>query len=196
MALRAIHPRLSGLLALLVAAVLALLAAGSMPEPATAGTACTKYGEVPAEKLRNRQARAAIRCFLDRERTQRGIGRLDNDKRLQRAAQKHTEVMVRKSCFSHECPGEASLEARLRSVDYLIGALIRWTCGENIAYGGEHYGTPKAIVKAWMKSPPHRANILNPAFKDVGVGFKPGMPGARKADGGTYTTDFGFRLLG
>ena len=79
--------------------------------------------------------------------------------------------MVKKSCFSHECPGEKSLESRLRGVDYLIGALIRWTCGENIAYGGERYGTPKAMVKGWMNSPPHRANILNPLFKDVGVGF-------------------------
>jgi uncharacterized protein YkwD len=192
---RAIHPRLSRLIALAVAAVLALLAAGSAPDLAAAGTACTKYGEVRAEKLRNRQARASIRCFLNRERKQRGIGKLDNDRRLQRAAQKHTEVMVNKGCFSHECPGEASLEARLRSVDYLIGGLIRWTFGENIAYGTDSYGTPKAMVKAWMKSPPHRANILNPAFKDVGVGFKSGTPGARKADGGTYTTDLGMRLL-
>ena len=196
MALRAVHPHITRLVALVVAAVLALLAAGSMPEPAAAGTACTKYGEVRAEKLRNRQARASIRCFLNRERKQRGIGRLDNHKRLQRAAQKHTEVMVKKACFSHECPGEQSLESRLRAVDYLIGALIRWTCGENIAYGGEQYGTPKAMVKGWMNSPPHRANILNPLFKDVGVGFMPGMPGARKADGGTYTTDFGLRQRG
>jgi uncharacterized protein YkwD len=196
MALGALHPRVYRLVAPAIATVVCLLAAGSMPAPASAGTACTKYGEVRADDLRNRQARASIRCFLNRERRQHGLGRLDNDKRLQRAAQKHTEVMVNKNCFSHECPGEASLEARLRSVDYLIGALIRWTFGENIAYGGDHYGTPKAMVKAWMKSPPHRANILNPAFKDVGVGFVPGMPGARKADGGTYTTDFGMRLLG
>ena len=196
MALRAANPRISRLVALAVAAILALLVAGSMPEPAAAGSPCTKYGEVRAEKLRNRQARASIRCFVNRERKRRGLGKLDNDKRLQRAAQKHTEVMVKKSCFAHECKGEPSLVSRLRSVDYLIGALIRWTCGENIAYGGERYGTPKAIVKAWMNSPPHRANILNPAFKDVGVGFMPGTPGARKADGGTYTTDFGLRLLG
>ncbi len=196
MALRAVNPRISRLVALVVAALLALLAAGSVPEPAAAGTACTKFGEVRAEKLRTRQARAAIRCFLNREREQRGLGKLDKHKRLQRAAQKHTEVMVRKGCFAHECPGEPSLVSRLRNVDYLIGALIRWTCGENIAYGGENLGTPKAMVKAWMNSPPHRANILNPAFKDVGVGFMPGTPGARKADGGTYTTDFGLRLLG
>ena len=173
-----------------------LVAVGPGAERAEAATACTKWGEVRAEKLRNREARASIRCFLNRERKQRGLKRLDDDRKLQRAAQKHNEAMMKKGCFSHQCPGEGSLEARLRSVDYLIRGLLSWTYGENIAYGGEHYGTPKAIVKAWMHSPGHKANILNRNFRDVGVGFSPGTPGNPNADGGTYTTDFGMRLLG
>jgi uncharacterized protein YkwD len=181
------------LVSLALAAVLALLVAGSAAERAEAGSPCTKYGELRAEQLRNRQARASIRCFLNRERKQRGLSKLRNDKRLQRASQKHTELMVKKNCFSHDCPGEPSLTARLLNVDYLAGSLIRWTCGENIAYGDEHYGTPKAIAKAWMKSPPHKENILNPAFEHVGVGVVPGIPGSPNADGGTYTTDFGMR---
>ena len=60
-----------------------------------------------------------IRCFLNRERDQRGLSKLDSDRRLQKASQKHTEMMMKKNCFSHQCPGEGSLEARLRSVDYL-----------------------------------------------------------------------------
>jgi uncharacterized protein YkwD len=187
-------PRPISLIALVLAGVLALLAAGTAPELAQAGTPCTKYGEMRAEKLRNRQARAAIRCFMNRERKQRGLATLHKDKRLQRASQKHTEIMVRKGCFSHQCPGEGSLTARLLRVDYLIGALLRWACAENIAYGEERYGTPKAIVKGWMHSPGHKANILNPSFRDVGIGFVAGIPGARRVDGGTYTTDFGLRL--
>ena len=58
---------------------------------------------------------------------------------------------------------------------------MSWTFGENIAYGGGRYGTPKSITKAWMNSPGHRANILNPTFKDVGVGFEPGSPATRTA---------------
>ena len=83
-----------------------------------------------------------------------------------------------------------------RSVAYLLSGLLRWTYGENIAYGGDHYGTPKTIMKAWMNSPGHKANILNPAFRDVGVGVEPGVPGSPHSSGGTYTTDFGMRLLG
>jgi uncharacterized protein YkwD len=196
MALRATSPWLARLIALILTSVLALLAAGSAADRAAAGTACTKYGEVRVEKLRNRQARASVRCFLNRERKQRGLSKLDRDKRLQRASQRHNEVMIKKGCFSHECPGEGSLVARLRSVDYLLARLRNWTCGENIAYGDGHLGTPKAMVRAWMKSPGHRANILNPLFKDVGVGVSAGIPGNPHVDGGTYTTDFGMRLPG
>src|SRR5688572_16563599 len=87
------------LVALALAGVLALLAAGAAADRAEAGSPCAKYGEVRAEKLRNRQARASIRCFHNREREQRGLSKLNKDKRLQRASQKHTEIMVKKKCF-------------------------------------------------------------------------------------------------
>ena len=187
---------LARLIVPLLAVVALLLAAGPAVPHADAATACTKYGDVAAKQLRNREARSAIRCYLNRERDKHGISNLGKDRRLQKASQKHTNFMLYKNCFSHQCAGEGSLEARLRSVNYLLGGLLRWTYGENIAYGGGYYGTPKAIVKAWMNSPGHRANILNPAFRDVGVGFASGTPGQPKAGGGIYTTDFGMRILG
>ena len=42
------------------------------------------------------------------------------------------------------------------------------SAGENIAYG---YRNPQAVVEGWMSSPGHRANILNPAYTKVGVGY-------------------------
>ncbi len=53
------------------------------------------------------------------------------------------------------------------------------TAGENIAYGFE---TPRALVSAWMHSPGHRANILNPHFHRIGVS------GWRATNGTTYAT--------
>jgi uncharacterized protein YkwD len=45
-----------------------------------------------------------------------------------------------------------------------------------------------------MHSPAHRANILNPQFRHLGVGFARGYPGGTgSGDGGIYTTDFGMR---
>ena len=42
------------------------------------------------------------------------------------------------------------------------------TLGENIAAGR---GTPEGVVDQWMYSEGHRANILNPVFKELGVGY-------------------------
>jgi len=49
-----------------------------------------------------------------------------------------------------------------------------------------------------MHSPEHRANILNPGFREVGVGVVPGVPApaAGGLAGATYTADFGSRSGG
>lgn len=44
--------------------------------------------------------------------------------------------------------------------------------GENIAYGTDY--TPQDVVAAWMKSPGHRKNILNPDFTHIGIGYAKG----------------------
>ena len=48
------------------------------------------------------------------------------------------------------------------------------------------------MMRAWMASTPHRANILTGRFREVGIGGVPGTPGSGAA-GGTYTTVFGVR---
>ena len=45
------------------------------------------------------------------------------------------------------------------------------TLAENVAAGQQ---TPEAVVAAWMNSAGHRANILNPSFRDIGVGVAKG----------------------
>ena len=42
------------------------------------------------------------------------------------------------------------------------------TAGENIAYGQR---TPQQVVDGWMNSSGHRANILNAAYTQIGVGY-------------------------
>lgn len=49
------------------------------------------------------------------------------------------------------------------------------------------------MMRAWMNSPPHRANILTGGFREVGLGDVSGTPGRARASGGTYTTVFGGR---
>lgn len=182
-----------------IAAALAFLAAllvlaASPATPGASASACKRWGDSQPTELRTGQARDAILCLVNKQRDQAGLGDLDRDKRLQKAAQRHNDQMDGTGCFDHACGGEADLDSRLRGVGYLVGGLTQWAYGENIAWGSRELGTPEAIVKAWMHSPPHRANILNRHFKEIGVGFSTGTPNGGREPGGIYTTDFGLRV--
>ena len=178
----------------LAAAALLLALAGSPAAPAASADACKRWGDQQPQRITRGQARKATLCFVNRERASRGLKKLDRNKKLQKAAQRHTDRMHGTGCFSHECPGESSLGNRLENLDYLTGGLTRWMYGENVAWGEGHRGTPRSIVDAWMHSSGHRANILNRDFRDVGVGVVPGTPSSKNAPGGVYTVDFGLAV--
>jgi uncharacterized protein YkwD len=183
-----------GLLTLTVCGLAALALLAEAAPRASAASACSQWGKAKPDSLRAGQARKAVVCLLNAKRQNAGLRPLQNNKQLQRAAQKHTDKMDGTGCFDHACPGESALGGRLESADYLGGSLSRWLAGENIAWGFEKLGTPRAIVDAWMNSPPHRANILNGSFRDIGVGFAAGTPSDGGDPGGIYTTDFGLRI--
>jgi len=190
MALRARKIVFVASLALLVAATLAL--AG--PLTGTAGaSACKRWGSDMPRHLSHRHARKAVSCLLNRKRANHGLRHLKRNGSLKHAAQRHNHYMKGHRCFSHECPGERSVLSRLQAVDYITGGLRAWRYGENIAYGGRNLGTAKAIVRAWMHSPAHKRNILDPRFRQIGIGFNRGIPRKPHAHGAIYTTDFGMR---
>ena len=158
--------------------------------------ACKAWATEQPQRLTPPQARKAVACLLNRRRAKAHLPKLDVTKSLNRASQRHTDYMQRHNCFDHECSGEASLDSRLKKARYLKGGMTGWSYGENIAWGQEHLGTPQSMVKAWMHSSGHRANILNGDFRDLGIGFRTGSPSKRSANAGLYTTDFGFRKFG
>jgi uncharacterized protein YkwD len=188
MTLRPLHLTLPIVLALALLAALAL----SAPSPAAAASPCKTWGKTAPDQLRNGQARKAVLCLVNKQRHQAGLPALDRNKKLQKAAQRHNERMDGTGCFSHECPGEAALDTRLD--EYLAGGLSAWGIGENVAWGAGELGTPESIVKAWMNSPGHRANILSHDWHEIGVGFSVGSPSSGHSDAGIYTTDFGLRV--
>jgi uncharacterized protein YkwD len=110
-------------------------------------------------------------------------------KRLSVAAKRHSRNMVRKNFFAH-----GNFVARILKARY-VRRRQAWSLGENIAWGTGNLATPQEIVKAWMNSPGHRANILNRRFRDIGVGIVMGAPAQVQAGqvAATYTTDFGLR---
>lgn len=134
----------------------------------------------------------ATLCLLNRERTQRGLVALRENGLLSAASQEHSQDMVQRRYFEHTTPDGRDVRARLRAVGYSRG--VSASTGENIAYGFGDASTPAAIVRIWMNSPSHRADILRPAFTEIGIGIATGAPelaAAKQSDSATYTTDFG-----
>ena len=137
--------------------------------------------------------RQATLCLVNRERLAAGEVPLRINERLAQAAQGHTDDMVAANYFDHVDPsGRGALE-RMRAVGYVYSPRIGYEIGENIAWGTGVLATPKAIVAAWMASPGHRANILDPRYRDTAVGVSSRLPSSlgHGASGGIYTQDFG-----
>jgi uncharacterized protein YkwD len=127
----------------------------------------------------------AVVCLINEQRTERGLPKLVASSKLDRSAQGWTETMVSDSEFSHGAG--SAFAARISAAGF------DWeNVAENIATG---YSTPSDVVGAWMRSPGHCANILNPIYREVGTGVANDMiHGASNVDG-TWTQDFG-RLMG
>ena len=141
--------------------------------------------------------RAATVCLINRERTSRGENPLSVDPALQCAAQAHSEDMAARDYFEHVGPNGDTPVARARRCGYIYSSQVGYEVGENIGWGTLWLATPRAMVAAWMASPGHRANILDPRFHDTAVGVSAHPPSslARGQAGAIYTQDFG-GLLG
>jgi uncharacterized protein YkwD len=146
---------------------------------------------IPRQAPTVRLGRAAV-CLLNRRRIARGMPRLRINRRLSRAARRHTRDMVRRRYFGHTSPRGVDMLDRVRRTGYLHGP-FSWTVGENIAWGARHRGSPRAVVGAWMRSPAHRHNILNPGFREMGIGVVAAAPRRLGMPAATYTTMFGLR---
>jgi uncharacterized protein YkwD len=142
--------------------------------------------------------RAAVLCLVNRERAAHHERPLRTSRRLARAAQRHSTSMAVYDYFEHTGPSGITPLARLRAVGYISRSRAGYEVGENIAWGTLSLATPRAIVKEWMGSAPHRANILDPRFRETGVGVSPHPPAslAHGQPGAIYTQDFGVIIRG
>ena len=177
---------------LLVALLLACLA---LALPASASAArCDNDDMLPVAGNFDK-VRSTTLCLLNAERTSRGLGRLRSDRQLAKAARRFSAHMVRERFFGHVSPAGSTLSSRVRGgTSYLRGPVRTWSLGENLAWGAGELATPRNIVRGWMESRGHRANILDGRFRHVGIGVVTGAPAdTRGQAAATYTTDFGFR---
>lgn len=158
------------MLALLVTTALLLVAPAGAPAT-SAAPAVERTADRPSDRPSYRTAarvtlaehRRQVVRFTNRARRAHGCGPLRPVGTLHVAAQRHTQRMARAGRLDHQLPGEPSLGRRVSQAGYSWSRL-----GENIAYG---YPTARSVVRAWMRSPGHRRNILTCAFRDIGVGY-------------------------
>ena len=103
--------------------------------------------------------------LINQERNSRGIPSLKLDNDLNNAASLKSKDMINRNYFDHYAYG-------LSPWDFITNS------GYNYLYAGENlamdFNTSEGVVKAWMNSPAHRDNILNPDFNDTGLGIVKG----------------------
>lgn len=102
--------------------------------------------------------------LVNKERAKVGAGPLTLDPKLNTAAQAHSADMAKRGFFSHDTPEGKKFFQR-------AGEAGTNAFAENIA-GGQ--ATPEGALEAWLKSPGHRKNLLNPAFTRMGAGMEEG----------------------
>jgi uncharacterized protein YkwD len=111
---------------------------------------------------------------------------------LEDAAHAHSAEMARVGYFAHHSADGGSFAARLRR---WYARRDRWAAGENLGWATPTI-TGGHLVQLWLASPEHRANILDPSWRDVGcsVVHAASAPGVfDEAPVTLVTCDFGAR---
>jgi len=114
---------------------------------------------------------------VNHARAQVGLSPLRTDPLLQQAAREHSADMYKRHYFSHRTPDGKTPYDRLRDLRFHYV-----TAGENLAFAPD----VDQAFDSLMKSPDHRANILNPDFRCIGIGAYQGLNGYEEM----FTQDF------
>lgn len=111
------------------------------------------------------QARDVL-SLVNAEREKQGLSSLTLSSKLTAVANEKARDMAENNYFSHTSPTYGSPFQMLQQ----YGIRYR-TAGENIAAGQR---TPEEVMQSWMNSSGHRANILNSAYTEIGIGYYAG----------------------
>lgn len=131
-----------------------------------------------------------VHSFVNAERHAHGESNLSADPELAEIADGHSEDMAKRDYFGHKAPNGSNFQDRYARAGYEcqvpVGNDIYASGAENIggawyqtqvreSDGIVSYETPrelsKAIVQKWMKSPPHRENLLRSEWRREGIGI-------------------------
>ena len=134
----------------------------SAPALAVASGGCRGAGSrrAPTAVLRR-----AMLCLINQTRTSSGLAPFRAERHLARAAARHAADMARRNYFAHVSPSGKSPLNRARAAGWRggVGEVIAWGCGP--------IASPRATLRSWLNSPPHRAIVLG-GGRAAGVGVK------------------------
>ena len=164
-------------------------ARGERRDGVGAGASCPDQAVAPAPEALAAMAGAQL-CLLNGERADAGLPPLTLNAKLSAAASAYAADLVAGSYLSHTGRDGSTIRTRLDAVGYLP-ADGGWAIGENLAWGTGALATPGSIMQAWMNSEGHRANILNPEYREIGIGIVVGNPSVASGSGATYANAFG-----
>jgi uncharacterized protein YkwD len=155
-----------------------------------ANVACPDAGMPPAPGAGARYD-AAARCLINMARAAAGLRALRSEPRLGVAADVCANDMVNRSYFDHVSPDGSTPRMRVRATGYR-GRTGGFRTAETIGWGSGEMATPAAIVSGWLHSSEHRAILLSPLYREIGIGLAIGAPGTGQV-GATVAADFGTR---
>jgi uncharacterized protein YkwD len=105
------------------------------------------------------KSESSLLAAMNQVRIAHGLRPLKADMRLENAARGHSRRMLRTGTFAH-----GAFTARIRRAGVRAPRV-----GENLAWSSG-IARARAIVQMWLASPSHRANLLRPGYRIVGVG--------------------------
>jgi uncharacterized protein YkwD len=131
---------------------------------------------------------------LNAVRAQHGLRALRPSAALTTAAVSHTREMGAEGYFAHDSRDGTAFWKRIGRWYPQTGSRY-WAVGENLLWSSPDV-SPAAALDQWMASPEHRANILKPEWREIGVSavhvnVAPGTYAGRSVT--IVTTDFGVR---
>ncbi len=107
---------------------------------------------------------ANIIYYTNLNRQSVGVSILNQNTKLSSSAQKKAQDMLDRQYFEHDSPEGIGVSDLAEDVNYEYIIV-----GENLARGD--FKSASEVVDAWMNSPAHKENILNPKFKEIGIGI-------------------------
>jgi len=130
-------------------------------EPPTSTTTAVPTTTAAKPPAVDTSATARVLALVNKERATAGCQPLAEDKRLDQAAQGHSDDMAKNNYFSHTSQDGRTFVDREQNAGYPSPG------GENIAEG---YTSADAVMDGWMHSDGHRRNILDCSFATIGIG--------------------------